>query len=154
MATSDRLEQLLAVLRASGGRVTTPRRAILGALIEHQGHPTAEQLTADVQARQPDVHESTVYRFLDELERLGVVDHVHLGHGPAVYHFADDPHHHLVCEGCGLVVEVPLRTLEEFQGVVRRDLHFEMELRHFALPGWCAACSASRLGAKAAELPR
>lgn len=154
MATTDRLEEVLAVLRASGGRVTTPRRAILQALIEHHGHPTAEQLTADVQAGQPDVHESTVYRFLDELERLGVVDHVHLGHGPAVYHFADDPHHHLVCEGCGLVVEVPARTVEEFQGLVRRDLQFEMELRHFALPGRCEACSAARRGATARELPR
>jgi Fur family ferric uptake transcriptional regulator len=152
MAPVDRLEQVLAVLRASGGRVTSPRRAILWALIEHQGHPTAEQLTADVQARQPDVHESTVYRFLDELERLGVVDHVHLGHGPAVYHFADDPHHHLVCEGCGLVVEVPVRTLEEFRGLVRRDLQFEMELRHFALPGRCKACAASRRAADAGRL--
>ncbi|HUR18399.1 MAG TPA: transcriptional repressor [Acidimicrobiales bacterium] len=141
--TSDRLEQVLAVLRAGGGRITSPRRAILSALIEHRGHPTVEQLTADVQARQPDVHESTVYRFLDELERLGVVDHVHLGHGPAVYHFADDSHHHLVCDRCGLVVEMPERTLEEFRGLVRRDLQFEMELRHFAMPGRCGPCAAS-----------
>lgn len=147
MAATDRLEQVLAVLRSSGGRITSPRRAILSALIEHRGHPTAEQLTADVQTRQPDVHESTVYRFLDELERLGVVDHVHLGHGPAVYHFADDPHHHLVCDGCGLVVEVPVKTLEEFRGLVRRDLRFEMELRHFALPGRCSACSSARRAA-------
>ncbi|HVE45903.1 MAG TPA: transcriptional repressor [Acidimicrobiales bacterium] len=140
MTSSDRLEQVLALLRAGGGRITSPRRAILSALIDHGGHPTAEQLTADVQSRQPDVHESTVYRFLDELERLGVVDHVHLGHGPAVYHFADDPHHHLVCDGCGVVVEVPVKTLEEFQRRVRRDLEFEMELRHFALPGRCGAC--------------
>ncbi len=53
------------------------------------------------------MHESTVYRFLDELERLGVVDHVHLGHGPAVYHLASDAHHHLVCDRCGAVEEVP-----------------------------------------------
>lgn len=140
---------MLALLRAGGGRITSPRRAILGALIEHRGHPTAEQLTADVQLRQPDVHESTVYRFLDELERLGVVDHVHLGHGPAVYHFANDPHHHLVCDECGLVVEVPVTTLEEFQGVLRRDLQFELELRHFALPGRCSGCAASRRAAVA-----
>lgn len=144
MTRPDRLEEVLATLRAGGGRITSPRRAILRALIDHHGHPTAEQLTADVQSIQPDVHESTVYRFLDELERLGVVDHVHLGHGPAVYHFADDPHHHLVCDGCGLVVEVPVRTLEQFRGLVRRDLEFEMELRHFALPGRCKDCAASR----------
>src|SRR5688572_23806793 len=95
-----RMEEVLDLLRARGGRVTSARRSILAALIDSEGHPTAEQLTAVVQAGQPDVHESTVYRFLDELERLGVVDHVHLGHGPAVYHFSDDAHHHLVCETC------------------------------------------------------
>lgn len=143
MVAGDRLEQVLAVLRANGGRITSPRRAILRALIDHEGHPTAEQLTVDVQGGQPDVHESTVYRFLEELERLGIVDHVHLGHGPAVYHFADDTHHHLVCESCGLVVELPDRTLADFRLSLRRDLDFEMELRHFALPGRCKACSAS-----------
>lgn len=143
MTETERLEQVLALLRSTGGRVTSARRAILRALLDHHGHPTAEQLTVEVQSRQPDVHESTVYRFLDELERLGVIDHVHLGHGPAVYHFADDPHHHLVCEGCGLVVEIPVKTVEELQGLVRRDLQFEMALRHFALPGRCTACSAA-----------
>ncbi|MEO7837383.1 MAG: Fur family transcriptional regulator [Acidimicrobiales bacterium] len=150
MGAVDRLEQVLAVLRTSGGRVTSPRRAILRALVAHQGHPTAEQLTSDVQADQPDVHESTVYRFLEELERLGVVDHVHLGHGPAVYHFADDVHHHLVCESCGLVVELSDQTFEDVRKLLERDLQFDMELRHFALPGRCKACSAARPGAGAA----
>lgn len=154
MATPDRLEQVLAALRSSGARITSPRRAILEALIEHQGHPTAEQLTADVQTRQPDVHESTVYRFLDELGRLGIVDHVHLGHGPAVYHFADDVHHHVVCESCGLVVELPERTLEDFRGSLRRDLAFEMEVRHFALPGRCSSCSSARVAAGAGGAAR
>lgn len=146
MEAADRLEQILAVLRDSGGRITSPRRAILKAIIEHRGHPTAEQLTADVQAEQPDVHESTVYRFLEDLERLGIVDHVHLGHGPAVYHFADDTHHHLVCESCGLVVELPDRTLEEFREALRLELGFKTEFRHFALPGRCRACSAVTTG--------
>ncbi len=154
MTDTERLEQVLALLRSTGGRVTSARRAILRALLDDQGHPTAEKLTAEVQLRQPDVHESTVYRFLDELERLGVIDHVHLGHGAAVYHFADDPHHHLVCEGCGLVVEMPAKTLEEFQGLVRRDLQFEMALRHFALPGRCTACSASAGAKGSAAVPR
>jgi Fe2+ or Zn2+ uptake regulation protein len=106
----DDAEPILALLRARGGRVTTSRRAILESFLGVGGHVTAEALTTRVQIGQPDVHESTVYRFLDELERLGVVDHVHLGHGPAVYHLASDAHHHLVCEGCGKVVEVPPTT--------------------------------------------
>ena len=137
------MERVLALLRANGGRVTSPRRAILEALIGHGEHPTAEQLTAAVQARQPDVHESTVYRFLDDLERLGVVDHVHLGHGPAVYHFSDDTHHHLVCQTCGRVVEVPDQTFAALRRRLRTDFAFEIDQRHFAVVGRCTECAAS-----------
>ncbi len=140
-ARADRLERVLALLRANGGRVTSPRRAILEALIGHGEHPTAEQLTAAVQARQPDVHESTVYRFLDDLERLGVVDHVHLGHGPAVYHFSDDTHHHLVCQTCGRVIEVPDQTFAGLRRRLRTDFGFEIDQRHFAVVGRCTECA-------------
>ena len=141
-ARADRLERVLALLRANGGRVTSPRRAILEALIGHGEHPTAEQLTVAVQARQPDVHESTVYRFLDDLERLGVVDHVHLGHGPAVYHFSDDTHHHLVCQTCGRVIEVPDQTFTGLRRRLRTDFGFEIDQRHFAVVGRCTECAA------------
>jgi Fur family ferric uptake transcriptional regulator len=141
MAAPDRFEEVLRLLRSHGGRVTAARRAILRALIDHGPHPTAEQLTARVQARHPETHESTVYRFLDDLERLGVIDHVHLGHGPAVYHFADDTHHHLVCDSCGLVVEVPDRELDGLRRRLRSDFDFEMDPRHFAVPGRCGACA-------------
>jgi Fur family ferric uptake transcriptional regulator len=141
MAAPDRFEEVLGLLRANGGRVTGARRAILRALIDHGPHPTAEQLTAQVKDRHPDTHESTVYRFLDDLERLGVIDHVHLGHGPAVYHFADDTHHHLVCDACGVVVEVPDRALQGLRRRLRTEFDFEMEPRHFAVPGRCKACA-------------
>ncbi|MGH3369268.1 MAG: Fur family transcriptional regulator [Nocardioidaceae bacterium] len=142
MAGSDRLDEVLGVLRANGGRVTSPRRAILQSLIDHGGHVTAEQLTASVQALQPDVHESTVYRFLDDLERLGIVDHVHLGHGPAVYHFADDTHHHLVCINCGVVIEVPDKALDALRRRIRADHGFDIDPRHFAVLGKCERCLA------------
>ena len=141
VAAPERLEDVISLLRANGGRVTSPRRAILQALIDHAEHPTAEQLTADVQAGQPDVHESTVYRFLDELERLGVVDHVHLGHGPAVYHLADEVHQHLVCEGCGTVVEVSPKVFRPLERTLRRDFGFTVSSGHFAFSGRCRACS-------------
>ena len=97
---------MLRRLRATGGRATTARRLILRSLFGSPHHRTAEDLTAEVQVEAPDVHISTVYRNLEELERLGVVTHVHLGHGPATYHLAPTTHCHLVCEGCGTVLEV------------------------------------------------
>jgi len=141
MDATERVDEVVAHLRANGGRVTSPRRAILQALFDHTDHPTAEQITATVQARHPDVHESTVYRFLDELKRLGVIDHVHLGHGPAVYHLAEDTHHHLVCRTCDRVIEVPDRTLEQLRRQVRQTYGFELEPQHFALVGSCKDCA-------------
>jgi Fur family transcriptional regulator, ferric uptake regulator len=134
-------EPVLALLRAQGGRVTTCRRAILETFLGMGGHVTAETLTARVQAGQPDVHESTVYRFLDELERLGVVDHVHLGHGPAVYHLATDTHHHLVCDRCGAVVEVPEEVFAGLRSRLQADFGFLLRPRHFAVTGRCGGCS-------------
>ncbi len=167
MAEGGRLEDVLSLLRVRGGRVTSPRRAILRALIaraepavpgastqagpataEHPTaeHPTAEQLTADVQRHQPDVHPSTVYRFLEELEELGVIDHTHLGHGPAVYHFTDDRHHHLVCERCGSVVEVADEAFAGLRRHLRREVGFELRTRHFAVPGLCGRCRSTGEG--------
>ena len=138
----EQAEPILALLRAQGGRVTTCRRTILETFLGIGGHVTAETLTARVQTAQPDVHESTVYRFLDELERLGVVDHVHLGHGPAVYHLSSDAHHHLVCDRCGTVVEVPDDVFAALRTTLHADFGFSLEPRHFAVTGRCAGCSA------------
>ncbi len=137
----EQAEPILALLRAQGGRVTTSRRAILEAFLGIGGHVTAEGLTAKVQLNQPDVHESTVYRFLDELERMGVVDHVHLGHGPAVYHLASDAHHHLVCDRCGTVVEVPEEVFATLRTRLQDEFSFSLQPRHFAVTGRCNACA-------------
>lgn len=140
---SDDIEPILALLRTAGGRVTAPRRAILEAMVGAGGHVTAESLTAKVQTAQPDVHESTVYRFLDELERLGVVDHVHMGHGPAVYHLSSDAHNHLVCDRCGSVVEVPEAMFDDIRHRLADEYGFSVQVRHFAVTGRCRACAAA-----------
>ena len=141
MEIRERAEPILALLRAQGGRITTCRRTILETFLGIGGHVTAESLTARVQASQPDVHESTVYRFLDELERLGVVDHVHLGHGPAVYHLASDAHHHLVCDRCGMVMEVPEEVFAGLRSRLSDDFGFNLRPRHFAVTGRCQPCA-------------
>jgi Fe2+ or Zn2+ uptake regulation protein len=138
----NRLDELIGELRARGGRVTSARRSVLAALVSAPGHPTAEELTARVQAAQPDVHLSTVYRSLDSLEQLGLVDHVHLGHGRAVYHLTDDSHQHLVCEVCGVVIEVPDSTFAELSEELRTRYGFALRPNHFAVLGRCAGCAA------------
>ena len=140
VADPDRLERILELLRRRGGRVTRARRAIVAALLGSSSHLTADQLTGAVQREQPDVHLSTVYRCLEALEELGVVDHVHLGHGRAVYHLTDEPHQHLVCEVCGAVVEVPDALFDDLATRLRADYAFAIRPHHFAVLGRCAAC--------------
>ena len=113
--SGDAEEELLSRLRSAGDRVTTPRRLLVRCLFEASGHRTAEELAAAIQARAPDVSISTVYRNLEELERLGAVVHSHLGHGPATYHLATAAHGHLVCRRCGAEVEIEDELLVELR---------------------------------------
>lgn len=135
-----RRDAILVELRQSGGRLTSARRAIVDALVGASDHVTAEQLAAAVQQHRPDVHLTTVYRFLDALETLGLVDHVHLGHGRAVYHLADEAHHHLVCEECGVVVEVPDEVFTALGHELMARYGFEARPHHFAVVGRCESC--------------
>lgn len=137
----DPVARTLELVRARGGRVTTSRRFLLRCLFEGGGHRTAEELAAEVNALAPDVHMSTIYRNLDELERLGVVVHSHLGHGPATYHLATDDHGHLVCDVCGSVTEAPGALFVELSAAAHANYGFSVDPRHFAVLGRCSQCS-------------
>lgn len=139
----DRLDRILEQLRTGGGRITPARRALVTALLEARSHVTADDLAETVQRSHPDVHRSTIYRTLDALEDLGVVDHVHLGHGRAVYHLLDDPHQHLVCEVCETVIEVPDELFRSLAAELARDHGFMLRPNHFAVLGRCSACAAA-----------
>lgn len=133
----------MALFRRAGGRMTTSRRVLLNCLFEGRGHRSAEEIAAAVQERAPDVHISTIYRNLEELERLGVVEHVHLGHGPAIYHLAAESHGHFVCEGCGAVFEAPDEYFDGLAKVARDRVGLAINPHHFAVLGTCDACSAA-----------
>ena len=140
-------DEILALLRASGDRVTASRRAVVEALVAGDHHVTADDIVARVAERDggdADAHRATVYRTLDRLQELGVVSHVHLGHGPSTFHLDHidaRPHHHAVCSSCGAVVEVPIDALDALADRLRSDHGFELSSQHFALSGRCASCA-------------
>jgi Fur family transcriptional regulator, ferric uptake regulator len=140
-AEAATLEDALELVRQHGGRVTSSRRILLHALFASQGHRTAEELAGEVQAEAPDIHLSTVYRNLDELERLGVVVHSHFGHGPATYHLASSVHGHFVCEECGRLTEVPDSMFDGLAKQARARFGFTIDPHHFAMLGRCADCT-------------
>ena len=94
-----------------------------------------------VQQQSPDIHLSTIYRNLDELERLGVIVHSHLGHGPATYHLAASAHGHFVCEECGKMIEAPDTLFGSLAKAARAQFGFTIDPHHFAMLGRCADCA-------------
>ena len=135
------VEAVLTKLRGSGGRITVGRRAIVELLTtRHDQHLCAETLIEEVRTRLPDLAESTIYRTLAALEELGVISHVHLGHGPATIHLAEDDHRHLVCTRCNAVIAVPATISDDLAKEIKRKYGFAIEAEHFALTGQCAEC--------------
>lgn len=137
------LDAVAAQLRAKGERMSAPRRAVLTALATTEGHLSTEEIAAAVAEIAPKVHRTSVYRALAALSELGVVQHVHLGHGATAYHLTDDhgPHLHAQCRQCGQIIDLPADLLV---GVADRmgALHgFELDATHVALSGLCSACA-------------
>ncbi|MGI8756079.1 MAG: Fur family transcriptional regulator, partial [Acidimicrobiales bacterium] len=104
-------------------------------------HVTAAELVEVMRADEPEFHESTVYRVLERLAELGVVEPVQLSSGPTVFHVADRPHHHLVCSSCGSVTEAPADLLDDITERVRGEAGFAVSAAAPAtLHGRCARC--------------
>lgn len=135
------VDSVLATVRARGGRATSSRRILLEVLFDARGHLSAEHLAEAVQERAPDVHLSTIYRNLEELQALGVIVHNHLGHGPATYQLASLAHAHLICEECGTTIEASDELFGGLARTVKSQLGFTINPHHFAIMGRCASCS-------------
>lgn len=132
-------------LRQEGLRSTPARRLLLAALHDQPGHHTAEELAAAVQAAAPDIHLSTVYRNLDDLERLLIIDRTCSGHGPATYHLALATHGHLSCEHCGTMTEIPADMFAELARTARIRYGFTIQPHRFAVTGICTNCAKSQV---------
>jgi Fe2+ or Zn2+ uptake regulation protein len=134
------------MLRARGERMTGPRRAVLTALAEHGEHLSAETLASLVAEREPGVHRASVYRTLEALSDLGVVQHVHIGHGATAYHLVSSSgrHLHTHCRVCGSVSDLPSDLLDDVAATVSRRYGFRLDAGHVALSGVCRQCTRTR----------
>jgi Fur family ferric uptake transcriptional regulator len=130
-------------LRASGMRLTRQRERIIDA-VRALGHATPDGLaTALARDGGPALSLSTIYRNLEALEEVGVVSHTHLDHRSPTYHLSDHADHiHLVCLSCGTVIESVVATADPFVGNLLTVHGFVADVKHIAIHGWCAACSA------------
>jgi Fur family ferric uptake transcriptional regulator len=133
-------EEIYDAIRHRGGRVTSPTRTVVSVLLETERHLTADDLIDEVGRRTTGVAPSTVYRVLQRLSELGIVEHVHAGDGPAFYHLREHGHAHLVCHRCGVVTDIEDGALAALARRVDEAHGFALDTHHAALLGLCAAC--------------
>src|SRR5215210_2216843 len=93
-------------LRRSGYTLTSQRRAVLEALSEAKGHPSAEDIYLIVKRKNPRVALGTVYQALSVLEEVGVIGSKHWAESPTRYDLNVEPHLDIRCIRCGEVSEV------------------------------------------------
>ena len=135
------LQVLIDQARQHGVRMTRQRAIIVQALCELGGHASAEDVYEQATLHRRDVDLSTVYRTLERLRDLRILSQTDLGRGHAEYEVVtDQPHHHLVCQGCGQVIDLDHTYLATSAEAIRRDLGFEPIFDHFAIFGWCREC--------------
>jgi len=131
---------LAEILRERGLRLTPQRQLILEAVHE-LGHATPEQVHNYVRERVAGVNITTVYRTLELLEELGLVNHTHLSHGSPTYHATgEDQHVHLVCRGCGSIGEVDPSVMLPVTERLRDEQGFRVDVGHVSLFGECGNC--------------
>ena len=149
------LDDVGGLLHTRGERMTRPRRAVLAALARRGGHVLAAEVVEAVSEVDPAVHRASVYRTLEALSALGVVQHLHLGHGGTAYHLADGAHHHphAQCQACGAVEDLPGDLLNGVAEQLALRSGFLLDPGHVALSGTCRACAAHGGPSKAAGHP-
>jgi Fur family transcriptional regulator, ferric uptake regulator len=135
IAFDDAVEQV----RQGGGRITRARLELLKDLYAHGGRVTAEELAE----RHVDIDPATVYRSLSHFEEVGVVEHVHLGHGPAAYRWVGQRTVTAVCEECGAVTDIPASELDNLAERLEQRYGVRLSIGHFALSARCTACVTS-----------
>lgn len=152
--SSSALDRARPLLRARGERMTQPRQAVIEVLARQSGHLTADEVVALLDAERADVHLATVYRALEALSRVGVVQHVHVPNGATKYHLTqpvggatapglEAEHAHAQCQVCERVIDLPASLLDAAAAELWAAHGFRLDAGHVALSGVCAACAAA-----------
>jgi len=127
-------------------RLTKQRAAILRALEDGQ-HLTAEAILERVRRELPGVSLGTIYRTLDILRSIGLVQIFAYAGAAAKYEAALDKHHHLVCTRCADVVNVAVTDALPLAQTVASDHGYVDVDCALVISGRCSACATAALEA-------
>jgi Fe2+ or Zn2+ uptake regulation protein len=137
------VEALTEQFRARGLKVTPQRQSIFRALASSTVHPTAESVYALVSAELPTISLRTVYQTLNDLAAMGELHALDLGTGSTRFDPNLEPHHHLVCDGCGRIEDLHA----DFPGVTvpdsSRAAGFRVTSTEIVFRGRCGECAAA-----------
>ena len=142
LGPGETLEQRL---REVGIRITGPRRAILHVLEEAEEHLHAEEIVARARRVDPRIHRATVYRTVELLKRLGLLDELDLLHVRGDRHFYElrrgGDHAHLICTSCGRVLE-PGGVVRLCREHLAAGTEFRIDYIRLEVGGACPDCLA------------
>jgi Fur family ferric uptake transcriptional regulator len=140
----DWVEHALEALQDAGYRRGGARRAVVELLGEQDCALSALEIEGKLQARDHAIGRASVYRALDQLESLRLVQRLEMGTGTASYErvrATGEHHHHLVCERCGTVVPFEDTQLERAIARVSRSASFNVSDHDVTLHGLCRGCA-------------
>jgi Fur family ferric uptake transcriptional regulator len=136
-----RADWLLARLAQAGVRMTGQREVLVRTIASKASPFAPEGLVDELRSR--GVGRATVYRALERLELVGVLERIHVGACRGYTVCTPGHHHHLVCGSCHGVVEIEAGDVErEIQNLAAR-LHFRLEAHVLEFAGQCSDCLAN-----------
>ena len=135
---------LISRVKVAGLRMTQQRRLLLDLLESADEHLDAETVYRLARQRDPRIHRATVYRTLNTLKKLGLVDELDLMHVTGDRHFYEIRpsvfHIHLVCMRCGAVEEPSGPFWQDLKVRVMHETEFKPEVVRLEMGGTCTAC--------------
>ena len=135
---------LAATLEASGVRLTGPRRVVASLIEGRSGHFTAADLEADPRTKRARIGRATIFRSLDLLSSLGVIERLDLPNGEHVYVGCEPQHHHhVVCSTCGRSSDFDDAELSAVVQSVAQRTGYQINSHRLELFGTCPSCAAA-----------
>ncbi|HYZ56537.1 MAG TPA: Fur family transcriptional regulator [Streptosporangiaceae bacterium] len=132
-----------AELRTAGLTATAQRRIVLGAVEGRERPASAIEVHDQLRRDGHRVGLTTVYRTLHALAGVGLVHAFHRNGEDTYRHCRYGPHHHLICQTCGLVIERPASEMDTLMEQIRAEADFLPDPQQADLVGVCVTCHIS-----------
>lgn len=141
-----RIEKIKHQLQSQGYKLTPQREATVRVLLENEeDHLSAEDVFMLVKDKAPEIGLATVYRTLELLSELHVLEKMNFGDGVARYDLRNDRtrhhHHHIICVQCGSVNEIMEDWLAPLEAKLDEEFGFKVLDHRLDFQGICKACT-------------